>query len=176
MQGGFAPDESVGSASLSLVPAVTQSSHLVPQYVRSGTEMPTRGRSMHRSLVPTRGSHGPVPNTVFWRSQSSSPVPGSSYVPDRPRRRAVSPRLSEMTRKLSHDIAGVSEKSEQSFRQLQNCREHYVMSPQRHYLRQLHQHLHKCMLSPMRWTGSCRRLPVEHKDKFWNSSGRNCTH
>ena len=121
MQGGFAPDESVGSASLSLVPAGTQSSHFVPQYVRSGSEMPTRGRTMHRSLVPTRGSHGPMPNTVFWRSQSSPPAPGSSYVPERPRRRAMSPRLSEMTRKLSHDIAGVSEKSEQSFRYLQDA-------------------------------------------------------
>ena len=85
MQGGFGPDESVGSASLSLVPAVTQSSRFVPQYVRSGSQMPTRGRTMHRSLVPTRGSHGSVPNTVFWRSQSSPPAPGSSYVPDRPR-------------------------------------------------------------------------------------------
>ena len=39
MQGGFEPDESVGSASLSLVPAVTQSSRFVPQYVRSGLQM-----------------------------------------------------------------------------------------------------------------------------------------
>ena len=97
MQDGFGPDESVGSASLSLVLAVTQSSHFAPQYVRSGSQMHTRGRTMHRSLVPTWESYGSVPNTVFWRSQSSPPAPGSSYVPDRPRGRAISPRLSEMT-------------------------------------------------------------------------------
>ena len=176
MQGGFRPDESVGSASFSLVPADTQSSRFVPRYVRPESEMCTRGRTMDRSLIPTRGSHVPMPNTVFLRSRSSSPVPGSSYRPDQPRQRALSPRLSQMTRKSCRMISLVFLRNLSNLsnsckmlrildrlwlnlqcvkvhtwdRKLQNCKEHYTMSLQRPYLRQLRQRLHKCMLLPMR--------------------------